>query len=154
MPTPGRYRHEMRPLQLDLILVGRSRAVRLTMSVTLEAKEQRIGPVGSQLSENVLKTAPYAEMAATRSSEQGLNGVTHAWSRGSLGLTTAGTGVVCSSGQPAVVGTSRSTTRNATYNTASPSSHVRCEYIVASPVMRCSSTRRARQASSAVSAMR
>jgi hypothetical protein len=31
------------------------------MSVTLEAKEQRIGPVGSQLSENVLKTAPYAE---------------------------------------------------------------------------------------------
>ena len=82
MPTPGRYRHEMRPLQLDLILVGRSRAVRLTMSVTLEAKEQRIGPVGSQLSENVLKTAPYAEMAATRSSEQGLNGVTHAWSGG------------------------------------------------------------------------
>ena len=72
----------MRPLQLDLILVGRSRAVRLTMSVTLEAKEQRIRPVGSQLSENVLKTAPYAEMAATRSSAQGLNGVTHAWSGG------------------------------------------------------------------------
>jgi hypothetical protein len=64
----------MRPLQLDLILVGGSRAaVRLTMSVTLEAKEQRIRPVGSQLSENVLKTAPYAEMAATRSSAHGLN---------------------------------------------------------------------------------
>ena len=42
MPTPGRYRHEMRPLQLDLILVGRSRAVRLTASVTL-------GPVVSEV---------------------------------------------------------------------------------------------------------
>jgi uncharacterized membrane protein YeaQ/YmgE (transglycosylase-associated protein family) len=31
---PDRYRHEMRPLPLDLILVGRSRAVRLTASVT------------------------------------------------------------------------------------------------------------------------
>ena len=52
------------------------------MSVTLEAKEQRIGPVGSQLCENLLKTAPYDRVAATRSSEQGLNGVTHAWSGG------------------------------------------------------------------------
>jgi len=82
VPTPAATVMKMRPLQLDLILVGRSRAVRLTMSVTLEAKEQRIRPVGSQLSENVLKTAPYAEMAATRSSAQGLNGVTHAWSGG------------------------------------------------------------------------
>lgn len=82
MPTPAATVMKMRPLQLDLILVGRSRAVRLTMSVTLEAKEQRIGPVGSQFSENLLKTAPYDRVAATRSSEQGLNGVTHTWSRG------------------------------------------------------------------------
>lgn len=40
--------------------------------MTLQAKEQRIRPVG-QLSENVLKTAADAEMAATRSSAQGLN---------------------------------------------------------------------------------
>jgi len=46
------------------------------------------------------------------------------------GLTAAGAGVVCSSGQPAVVGTSRSTTRNATDNTVSPSLHMRCEFIV------------------------
>ena len=52
------------------------------MSMTLQAKEQRIGPVGPQLSENVLKSAADAEMAATRSSAQLLNGVTRACSTG------------------------------------------------------------------------
>ena len=51
------------------------------MSMTLqEGTENRAGR--PQLSENVLTIAPDAQMAATRSSAQKLNGVTRAWSMG------------------------------------------------------------------------